>query len=343
MILRAISFKIASCVASLVGASLLAVLAAPISGLSQEPKRKPVEWKILRHDGRDYVTWENVRQFYGLTYRHARDGRVEIGDARLHVHAKAGSDELIINGVRFHLCFPTVVVGKEPSVSRLDLVKLIEPVLRPGRLKASLPFSTVVIDAAYGGNDPGPGGDGKATTLALAREFKAALEKRGMEAVLTRDSDITMSAVARAAAANAVGGAVFIGIELRAGGDEPGMESRVLAPQGGTISGTTGSVSVTEESPGNAQDESNICLATALHAVPVAKFKLVDRGVRRSGSELLRALNIPAVILEPGNPAMDSLFLKSPVFAKTFGEALADAVVNYRKATRRVEASSLPK
>lgn len=75
---------------------------------------------------------------------------------------------------------------------------------------------TVVVDAGHGGRDPGAIGVGglreKDVTLALAHRVRAALERRGFRVVLTRDSDQSLSLLARTALAEGAGGDVFVSL-----------------------------------------------------------------------------------------------------------------------------------
>ncbi len=55
--------------------------------------------------------------------------------ARLHHPGRHGSKELIINGVKFIMSSDLVNQGGNILLSRLDLTKLVEPVLRPNRIR----------------------------------------------------------------------------------------------------------------------------------------------------------------------------------------------------------------
>ena len=61
--------------------------------------------------------------------------------------------EALVNGIPFSLCFPVAEHRGQPMLSRKDLVKVIEPLMRPERIPYGKAFKTVVIDAGHGGGD----------------------------------------------------------------------------------------------------------------------------------------------------------------------------------------------
>ena len=84
----------------------------------------------------------------------------------------------------------------------------------------SRPF--VILDAAHGGSDNGielaPGLEEKSVTLALARRLQRELENRGVQVVLTRTADNTLSLDQRAAAANGSHAALLVSIHAAPNG-----------------------------------------------------------------------------------------------------------------------------
>ncbi len=87
---------------------------------------------------------------------------------------------------------------------------------------ARRPVMRIVVDAGHGGRDvgvptPGRGGRGeKWFTLDLARALADRLLDAGFEVTLTRNEDRDLALADRAAVANAVGGDLFISLELDA-------------------------------------------------------------------------------------------------------------------------------
>src|SRR5260370_36262247 len=58
--------------------------------------------------------------------------------------------ELYLNGLKFILSFPIIKVDNKILMSRMDLSKLVEPVLSPAKISTAL-VHTVVLDAGHGG------------------------------------------------------------------------------------------------------------------------------------------------------------------------------------------------
>jgi N-acetylmuramoyl-L-alanine amidase len=92
-----------------------------------------------------------------------------------------------------------------------------QPVKPPTRT-----LTTVVLDPAHGGTDEGAHGSGgileKDVTLALARIVRARLLRTGLNVVMTRHGDQTLSFADRAAIANAQPNAVFLTLHVGSSG-----------------------------------------------------------------------------------------------------------------------------
>jgi len=91
---------------------------------------------------------------------------------------------------------------------------------RQPHAERSRPF--VILDAAHGGWDNGielaPGLEEKTVTLALARRLQKELENRGVQVVLARTADSTLSLDQRAAAANGSHAALLVSIHAAPNG-----------------------------------------------------------------------------------------------------------------------------
>jgi hypothetical protein len=117
---------------------------------SMMPGRAAFEWKVAQIDGRDYVSAADVKQFYGFP-RLQRDGRaVWFRSQALMMKWNVGSDDIFINNVKFCLSFPVQERNGQAMVSRVDLVKLLHPIIRPSHIQNAVGFNTVVIDPGRG-------------------------------------------------------------------------------------------------------------------------------------------------------------------------------------------------
>ncbi len=218
------------------------------------------EWKVYRHEGRDYVSLDNLASFYGLPApptvtgsqppppapakpapTPSANGEVpadsgsiapQPADARSIVLNNGKSEfsvvpngrEAEINGVKQWLAFPTIVQDGHLLVSRLDLAKSIEPRLRPEKVTGLQPVTTVIIDPGHGGHDngaPSKFGFEKDFALDIALRARQILEKRGFKVVMTRSADIFIPLPERPAAANHIRDSIFVSIHFNSTSSNP--------------------------------------------------------------------------------------------------------------------------
>ena len=75
----------------------------------------------------------------------------------------------------------------------MDVVKIIEPILRPQKIKNAGPVRTVILDAGHGGIDSGatgPLGKEKDATLDVVIRAKKLLQENGYQVRCTRLTDL---------------------------------------------------------------------------------------------------------------------------------------------------------
>jgi len=311
-------------------------------------------WEIVKHDGRDYVTGDSILNFYrvaGLATYKFTSPHIWFRGTNLSIKAQVGSMELLINNVKFILSYPVTEIGGKALFSRLDLCKLIDPVLRPNYIVDADPFDTVVLDAGHGGHDSGARGVygyEKDFALKMAFAVKASLEKRGFKVVMTRSTDAFISRTGRVAIANKTPNSIFISLHFNsAGPTATGIETFALTPQGGAASLERGGGYNVNGLTGNRQDSENIALATAVHARVVSTYKLIDRGIKRAQWTVLTGCNRPGILFEGGfiTNSTECRFIASDTYRRALAETIGEAVVNYRKAlqpSNMVRRSSSP-
>ena len=116
---------------------------------------RAAEWNVTKQQGRDYVSFGNVAEFYHFReYSHANQS-VSLQSERRVIRAQAGASEISINGIRFFTHFPMLTQGHENLISAMDVGKIIEPVLRPSRIPKAQKVETVILDPGHGGMDQG--------------------------------------------------------------------------------------------------------------------------------------------------------------------------------------------
>ena len=252
-----------------------------------------------------------------------------------------GGQNVWMNNIKFVFSDPIVSSNGRYLVSRTDLLKLIDPVLRPQYIKGSTPFTTVIIDPGHGGADPGATssryGSEKHYTLRVARKLRDELKKRNFKVVMTRDSDKTLSLPERVAFANRINNAIFISIHFNSGGRgrAEGIETFTGSPVGVAHYGRGVKASDFEANIGNAQDSANIALATAVHSSSLLLTRRPDRGIRRARYNVLTGVRHPAILFEGGflSHAFESRLIHNDAYQNTLAKAIANAVVKYKIAT----------
>lgn len=296
------------------------------------------DWTVRQVAGRDYLTMRNVADFYGLKQVKETEKEFYASSQTRSLRALKNSPDFFINNLKFILSYPAVESGGDICISRMDLVKLIEPVMRPSKIKDAEPVETIVLDAGHGGHDNGAMsvyGPEKAFALDTVLRAKALLQAAGYKVVLTRDGDYFVPLHDRARIANKYRRALFISVHFNHGGMGTGVEAYTLAPRGVPSMMADGpSVSDLVECAGNANDAENMALATASHAALVIRTRMPDRGLKRARFVVIRDIQIPGVLLEGGfqsNP-FDAKMIATPLYRQTLAQAILQAVENYKRA-----------
>lgn len=309
----------------------------PLSEETLPPAQGNV-WKVVKVDGRDYVTGQSVQLFYRFSTHKVEGNHVWFRNPNLIIKGQIGSQELLVNNIKFVMSYPILYQGGQALFSRLDLCKLIEPVIRPSYIGSSEVFNTVVLDAGHGGHDSGSKGVygyEKNYALAMVLVVREALIKRGFKVILTRSNDTFLTLQSRVALANKTPNSIFISIHFNSGGSAAsGIETFALTPQGSASSLARGGGFSNSARVGNQFDSENIALATAVHAQVVHRFKLIDRGIKRARWTVLTGCNRPGILFEGGfvTNARECQLIASDQYRKALAEAIGDAVTNYRKA-----------
>jgi N-acetylmuramoyl-L-alanine amidase len=295
-------------------------------------------WQLVKVNGRDYVTAESIHRFYRFSTFKVDGKHVWLRSNTLILKGQIGSQELLINNVKFILSYPVIESAGRPIVSRLDLCKLIDPVLRPSYISDGELFDTVVLDAGHGGHDVGARGVygyEKDYALKMVLAVKKQLEQRGFKVVLTRSKDVFITLSGRVAIANQTPRSIFVSIHFNSGGsDASGIETFALTPQGSSATFSRGGGFNAYGLTGNEHDSANIALATAVHAMVVSRFKFVDRGIKRAQWSVLTGCKKPGILFEGGfvTNGPECRLIASDNYRESVGGAMADAVVNYKKA-----------
>lgn len=295
------------------------------------------DWTLIKYQGRDHVTLDNVAQFYGLTAIERASNNFTLHSSARSLRGASGSNELYINNLKFILSYPIEEADGHLLISRMDLSKLIEPVMRPSRIKGAEAVDTIILDPGHGGHDNGATsvwGNEKTFTLDVAMRLREMLRQMGFKVRMTRESDVFIPLEDRVRFANQFSNALFISIHFNSGGaSASGLETYTLAPRGVPSMAADGPrLSDLAPCPGNVCDAENMALATATHASLVCRSQLYDRGIKRARFVVIRDITIPGVLIEGGflsNPD-DSRKIASTAYRQQMAVCIANAVRNYR-------------
>jgi N-acetylmuramoyl-L-alanine amidase len=143
----------------------------------------------------------------------------ENGAAEISVAGNAPLFARFSNGGRTITVAPAPQAGASPASPAAPPGAAVLPgaqVTPPVQLQAPAAPLFAVIDAAHGGDERGeqlsPQLAEKDITLAIAARLQQELQSRGMNAILVRSSDVTLTADQRASAANRSHAAVYVAV-----------------------------------------------------------------------------------------------------------------------------------
>lgn len=297
------------------------------------------DWQLVKYRDREYVKAADVAAFYRFTKTESGN-RIGFVSPTIEMQAVTDSDQLSINGISFLLSYPVRRFGGDALVSRVDLCKLLDPVLRPAEIPDAEDFHTVVIDPGHGGRDSGTPGlatNEKVYTLDLSKKLFQPLILRGFKVRFTRSDDEWLSLKERVRRANKVSDAIFVSLHFNAHptGNPHGIETYAITPPGTRSSGEN--KSETEAWRGNLRDAESIALATAVHASVLTATQATDRGVRRARWHVLKGLKMPGILFEGGylsNPTEGSRIDKD-AYRSLLANSIADGIDRYRRALQK--------
>ncbi len=317
---------------------LIAALIFAAAPLCEAVGTKQGDWTLYKVGGRDYVSVENVAQFYALGKVLVTAGTFQLTGGMRSLRGQVNTKDFFINNLKFILSYPVVECDGHLCMSRMDLTKLVEPVMRPGKIKDAEKIDTIVLDAGHGGHDNGAVstyGTEKDFALDVVSRARLLLMQSGFKVVLTRGNDTFIPLHDRVRIANAQKNALFISIHFNAGGAGTGLETYTLSPRGVPSMAADGpSITDLTPCPGHQNDAENMALATAMHAAMVVRSRMWDRGIKRARFVVIRDITIPGVLVEGGfqSNITDARLIALPAYRQQMAESVLKAVQNYRKA-----------
>jgi N-acetylmuramoyl-L-alanine amidase len=285
----------------------VALLATGIA-LAQPKTFAGGDWAVIKISGHDYLTVENISRFYGLPAGVVGQGeKIRFETIKNPLEFVSGSREAMINGARSWLCFPLMEQGGKYLVSRTDVAKTIEPLLRPHRVSNVGNVQTVVLDPGHGGYDKGQVsryGYEKDFVLDVARKLRPLLQAKGLRVIMTREGDYFVPLEVRAQIANAARNPVFVSIHFNGTNDNPnatGFEIFSFTPRGApSTSDSAVALSSFSMQPGSEVDAQSMALSACIYHSVIGHIPEYDRGIKRARFAVLRLTKVPAVLIEGG-------------------------------------------
>ena len=297
-------------------------------------------WQVKRLAGRDYLPVSQLASFYQMRLIVRGDRGVVLSSGKRRIEFGKNSREARIDGVKHWLSFPVLYFGGQYHVSRMDLAKTIDPLIRPEKIPNLKPVHTVVLDPGHGGHDRGAvnrWGSEKNYNLDLSRRIRAHLQKAGLRVVITRSSDQFIPLETRPSLANKIGdGAVFVSVHFNAAATRnslaTGFEVFTLTPRGAPNSHdnylTRRSFSAER---GHKSDHASHVLATSIQHAKLGLVPMFDRGVKRARFAVLRGSAVPGVLIEGGfmsNPR-DARLLHTVAWRERLARAVAEGILGF--------------
>ncbi|MGJ8697927.1 MAG: N-acetylmuramoyl-L-alanine amidase family protein [Verrucomicrobiaceae bacterium] len=316
--------------------------------LSPGVQAKVVAWKQSEYKGVNYIPLSQVKEFYEFDTLSLSGSTITLKNKKITIVLRAGGQEVLMNNVKFIFSNPIISIRGAYHVSSTDLLKIIDPILRPTAIASAKPFDTVIIDPGHGGSDSGATsnlGHESYYNLKVGRILRDHLTKLGFKVVMTRNSDKYLTLQQRVDVANRYSNAIFVSIHFNSVGARGrtrarGIETFTLSPVGVAHYGSSLKASDFQLRAGNRQDSANIALATAIHWGTRMHLKkkgmdVFDRGIRRARFSVLTGVKHPAVLLEGGflSHPTESRLIHSQAYQSNLAEAICNSIVFYRKAT----------
>jgi N-acetylmuramoyl-L-alanine amidase len=266
------------------------------------------EWQVIKVNGHDYLSVDNISKFYGLPAEVVPSGaKIQANTTDRPLEFVSGSREAIINGARSWLCFPVIEQDGKSLVTRTDVAKTIEPLVRPHRVPDVGKVQTVVLDPGHGGHDKGQVsryGAEKDFALDVARKLRSILQAKGLRVIMTREGDYFVPLEVRAKIANSARNSIFVSIHFNATNDDPnatGFEIFSFTPRGApsTSDGNVAARSFNMQ-PGSSVDAQSMALSACIYHSVLGQLREYDRGIKRARFAVLRLTKVPAVLIEGG-------------------------------------------
>lgn len=327
---------------------------------------RPVQlWSFTRLRGVDYVSVRDLATHYKLKTAWSKpDLTLALSDARgVRLTFETNQTDFYFDGLRIFLGAPVLLDKGGLWVSKLDLLKIVVPLLRPAERLVQLPArapKVIVLDPGHGGSDPGKENtllavNEKTLTLDVALRVKKILETFGWQVLLTRTDDRELSPTKkkdlqlRSDFANSNRADLFLSIHFNSV-EKPsdrvtGVETYTMTPQFMFSAADGRRDDMTDTAfPGNRLDSANVLFGEQIHRAMIAGLKAPDRGFKRGRLAVLRFVECPAALVECAylSSITEARKVVTPEYRQQIAEAIATGVRGYAATLAAIRPASAP-
>jgi len=277
---------------------------------------------------------------HGFTLYKESGDHIELRNEFQTLRFEPFSRKLWINGTLVWMNAPLSTANGRNEPASCDLYTSLLPFFSEKELHTNR-ITTVVIDPGHGGMDGGATSHldqevEKRIVLEIAKRVQRDLAGTGINVLMTRAGDQTLTLDERVAFARQRHADVFLSIHLNAAPrrDANGVETYIM-PSAGYPATVTGHIN-NDAYSGNSYDGFNTLLAFYLQKGALAHVKAEDRGVKRARYEVLRLASCPAALIECGflSSPSESGRLQRPDYRTQVADGITSGLLTY---IRRVE------
>jgi N-acetylmuramoyl-L-alanine amidase len=290
----------------------------------------------------EYVDAADFGARFGLKFEWLEEEkRFQLNRAAVKWEVRVDSRETMIDGQRVFLGDPVRLSRGRPYFSRIDVERLLTPILQPGWGETRVPaLKTIVLDPGHGGKDTGKVNERlqvqeKDLALDTALRLKKRLEQDGYRVALTRQDDRAIELTERATIARQEKADLFLSIHYNSVEHDvervSGVEVYTMTPQHQLSADQKPDDQVDISNDGNRYDHWNAVLGDVVHRQLLRELKVSDRGFKRGRLAVLRLAPCPAVLIESGYLSQDAEARKiaTSAYRQKIADAIADGVQAY--------------
>jgi N-acetylmuramoyl-L-alanine amidase len=335
-------------VCSLLMASCSALDSAPVKSTPTRPETvkkgaKSAQSSPATAPRVEWVAATSLASRMGLKFSWVeQDKKFQIKGATGVFEFNVDSRECTLRDERAFLGEAVRMVKGQPSFTRTDADRMVEPIIRPGSRQKTVPaLKTIVLDPGHGGGDSGMvnkklGLQEKVLALDTAFRLKKLLEEEGYKVIMTRSNDQYIELLDRPDVATKAEADLFVSIHFNSveqGAERvTGVEVFTMTPQYQLSADQQPDPQFQNTAqPGNANDHWNILIGYYMHRNLLKDLGVSDRGLKRGRLAVLRGATCPAVLVESGYLSNDAEAKKiaTPQYRQKIAEAMLDGIKDY--------------